>query len=77
MPEEVFSKLAQIINAQLGIRAGEIKPETKFSDLCLDSFEILEITMAVEEEYDIILDDDDVAKLRTVRDAVNLIETLI
>ena len=78
MPEEVFSRLARIVEAQLGVRAEEIKPETEFvEDLCADSLDLVELVIAAEEEFDLMFDDGDVVKLRTVQDAVSCIEGLL
>ena len=74
----VFEKVKQIIVDQLGVDEDIVTMEASFKDdLGADSLDIVELVMAVEEEFDIEFPDEDAEKIATVADAVNYInETL-
>ena len=60
----------------LNVYPDEITPETTFlGDLGADSIDVYQIVMAVEEELNITLDNDDIRKVTNVREAVALIRT--
>lgn len=62
-------KVLKIIEEQLGVDADRVKPESSFiDDLGADSLDIVELVMAMEEEFDIEIPDEDAEKLRTVSD---------
>ena len=68
----VTPKLKEIIMDQLGVEADKIKPEASFiDDLGADSLDIVELVMAMEEEFDLEIPDEDAEKLKTVGDVVN------
>ena len=72
---DVTSKVTKIIVDQLGVSADEVKPEAKFvDDLGADSLDLTEIIMAMEEEFDIEIADDDAQKIQKVQDAIDYIE---
>ena len=76
--EVVFEKLATIISTKTKVKKEEITLDSDFEvDLKLDSLDIVEIVMAIEEEFDITIPDDDVQKLRTVKAAVEYIRNKI
>jgi len=75
MNEEVYDKLKGIIIEQLGVKDGEITPEAHFADdLGADSLDIVEMIMAVEEEFGIQVSDDEAESLEKVRDVVKFID---
>jgi acyl carrier protein len=66
----VDQRVSQLIVDQLGVSMEEIKPEASFlDDLGADSLDIVEIVMAMEEEFDIEIPDDDAEKIQTIGDA--------
>lgn len=72
---DVTSKVTKIIVDQLGVSADEVKPEAKFVDnLGADSLDLTELIMAMEEEFDIEIADDDAQKIQKVQDAIDYIE---
>ena len=69
-------KVMKIIEEQLGVDPERVKPEASFiDDLGADSLDIVELVMAMEEEFDIEIPDEDAEKLRTVQDVMSYLET--
>lgn len=73
----VFDKVKEIIADKLGVDENEVKMETSFEDLGADSLDIVELIMAIEEEYDIQISDEEAEKAASVGDVVNYINTLV
>lgn len=68
-------KVKDIIIEQLGVEEGQVKPEASFvDDLGADSLDIVELVMALEEEFDMEIPDEDAEKIKTVGDAMNYIQ---
>ena len=64
-------RIAEIIVEQLGVSREEISPDASFvEDLGADSLDIVELVMAMEEEFDVEIPDDDAARIEKIRDAV-------
>lgn len=71
----VFEKVKDIIVEQLGVDEEEIKLEASFiDDLGADSLDIVELIMALEEEFDLEIPDKEAEKIATVGDAVDYIK---
>jgi acyl carrier protein len=65
----VQEKVKAIIVEQLGVDPEKVKLEAKFiEDLGADSLDIVELVMAMEEEFDLEIPDEDAEKLKTVND---------
>ena len=70
-----FEKLQQIIAEVLNVEPDEITMDTTFvDDLGADSLDIVELIMALEEEFDIEIPDSDAEKVVTVGDVVEYIK---
>ena len=67
---DIFKKVVEIVADKLDIDAKEITPETTFEDLGADSLDIVELVMALEEEFDLEISDDDADKISSIGDAV-------
>ncbi|WP_148133870.1 acyl carrier protein [Candidatus Formimonas warabiya] len=71
----VFDKIKQIVVDQLGVEdEDEVTMETSFQDLDADSLDVVELIMALEEEFDLEIPDEDAEKLTTVGAAVEYIK---
>ncbi len=70
-----FEKITSIIAEQLGIEADTIKLENSFKeDLGVDSLDLFQIIMALEEEYEVEIPTEEAEKIITVGDAVAYID---
>ena len=73
--EEIFNKVKEIIVEQLGVAETAVVPEASFiDDLGADSLDIVELIMALEEEFEIEIPDADAEKVVTVNDVVEYIK---
>lgn len=71
----VFNKIKEIIVEQLGVDADDVKMESSFiDDLGADSLDIVELIMALEEEFDIEIPDEEAEKFPTVGNVVDYIK---
>lgn len=69
-------KIKKIIAEQLDVDLASVKPEASFvNDLGADSLDTVELVMALEEEFNIEISDEDAEKIATVKDAVEYIES--
>ncbi|MFP2961288.1 acyl carrier protein [Myxococcus sp. 1LA] len=72
----IEAKVKSIIADQLGVGEDEIKPESSFiEDLGADSLDIVELVMAMEEEFEVEIPDDEAENIKCVNDAINYINT--
>ena len=73
--EEVFEKVKAIIVEQLGVTESAVTMDASFiDDLGADSLDIVELVMALEEEFDIEIPDTDAEKVVAVSDVVEYIK---
>jgi acyl carrier protein len=71
----VEDKVRDIIVEQLGVAPEEVVPEASFiDDLGADSLDIVELVMAIEEEFGLEIPDDDAEKLQSIGDAISYVE---
>src|SRR4051794_8091387 len=72
----IEAKVKSIIADQLGVGEDEIKPESSFiEDLGADSLDIVELVMAMEEEFEVEIPDEEAENIKTVGDAINYVAT--
>lgn len=71
----IEEKVKQIIVDQLGVNAEEVTDEASFiDDLGADSLDTVELVMALEEEFDIEIPDEDAEKITKVKEAIEYIK---
>ncbi|MGW1197388.1 acyl carrier protein [Streptomyces sp. NPDC002536] len=71
---DILNAIARIVEEVVGVDSAEVTTEKSFTDdLDIDSLSMVEITVAVEDEFEVKIPDDQVAEWRTVGDAVNCI----
>lgn len=69
------SKVKEIIAKELEVDVKQLTPDAKFiEDLGADSLDIVELVMALEEEFGLDIPDEDADKLKTVGDAMNYLQ---
>jgi acyl carrier protein len=75
MADEIEEKVKKIIIEQLEVAPDKVKPEASFSeDLKADSLAVVELVLALEEQFKIEIPDEDTEKIKTVGDAINYIK---
>jgi acyl carrier protein len=74
----IEKRVKEIIVEQLGVNESEVNPEAKFvDDLGADSLDLVELVMALEEEYNIEISDEEAEKILTVGDAIEFIQARV
>ncbi len=71
---ELFDKIGEIASDVLGIEPDEITEETTFDDLDADSLDRLQLVTAIEDEFELEIDDETLMSLSSVGDAISAIE---
>lgn len=71
----IFEKVKKLIAEQLDVEESEITLESSFQeDLDADSLDVVELIMAIEDEFDVEISDEEAEKISTVKDAVDYIQ---
>jgi len=74
--EITFEKVRDVIVETLSCDAAQITPETNLiEDLGADSLEIVELSMALQEDLGLAIEDEDLEKLRTVQDILDYVKS--
>lgn len=69
------AKMTDIISNQLSVAKEKVVPSASFvEDLGADSLDLVELVMALEEEFGVEIADEDAEKMQTVQDAINYIQ---
>ena len=72
--ENIEPRVKKIVAEQLGVNEGEIKSESSFvDDLGADSLDTVELVMALEEEFEMEVPDEEAQKITTVQQAIDYI----
>ncbi|MDR1165333.1 MAG: acyl carrier protein [Deltaproteobacteria bacterium] len=75
MSDEILERVKKVVAEQLSVEASDILSESSFQDdLGADSLDLVELMMAMEEEFEIKIDDQASPTMKTVGDAVRFIE---
>ena len=75
-PEEIESKVKELICQQLEVSEDQLKPDSSFvDDLKADSLAVVELVLALEQEFDLEIPDEDTEQIKTVKNAVDYIKS--
>lgn len=73
----MFERIRELVAEKVGLEPEDITPETSFADdLDADSITLFELIMAIEDEFDIEVDDESIEKIKTVGDIVKYLEDI-
>jgi acyl carrier protein len=76
--KEIEEKVKELICSQLEVSEDQLRPEASFvDDLKADSLGVVELVLALEQEFNIEIPDEDTEQIRTVKDALTYIKTHI
>ena len=71
----IYGKIVKLLSEQFGMEPDEITEETTFEDLGADSVDLVELSMNLEEEFDIDeMGEEDIASIHNVGDLVNYLQ---
>lgn len=71
---EIEAKFTELLVSELGLDESKISPEARFEeDLEVDSLGVVELLMALEDEFDVTIPDEEAENLTTVQEAVDLV----
>ena len=74
----IEERVKEIVANQLGVEPNEVVPEASFvDDLGADSLDLVELIMAMEEEFGVEVPDEDAEKIRTVQDTIDYLRNHI
>ena len=75
-PQEIEAKVKEIISQQLEVSPEKLVPEASFvDDLKADSLAVVELVLALEQEFKLEIPEEDTEQIKTVKDAMNYIKT--
>ena len=78
MNQEIFKKVQKIVVDQLEVKEDDVTPQANFAtDLGADSLDVVELVMALEEEFDIEIPDEAAEEIATVEKAVEYIDSKV
>lgn len=76
--EPVDRKVREIVALQLGLGEEDIQPDSTFvGDLGADSLDVIELLMALEEEFELDIPDEDAEEFETVADVINYLQSKV
>jgi acyl carrier protein len=70
-----YERISTLLVDRLGVESDDITVEATFSELDLDSLDLVEFALGAEETFGVKISDDEAEQLRTIGDAVQLLET--
>ena len=70
----ITKKVAALVAETLEVDESSVTPEVAFADLGADSFDLLELVTAFEDEFGLTMDDESLTEIKTIGDAIDAIE---
>jgi acyl carrier protein len=71
MTEDLYTTFETVLVDEFGVPADEVAPDATFEALGLDSLDVVELTLVVEEKTGVKLEDEELEDVRTVQDAID------
>jgi acyl carrier protein len=71
MSQDLYTTLQTLLTDTFGVAADDVAPDATFEALGLDSLDVVELTLVLEEETGVKLEDEELEDVRTVQDAVD------
>ena len=75
--QELYTRLADILTSQFGVDNDALSPDATFESLELDSLDLVEITLVVDDELGARIPDESLEEIKTVQDAVDVVASLL
>ena len=77
-PEELSSKIKSVVVDKLGVKPEQVTDDANFiDDLGADSLDLVELVIALEDEFDVEIPDEDAEKLKTVKTVLEYVQSKI
>ena len=77
-PEELSSKIKSVVVDKLGVKPEQVTDDANFiDDLGADSLDLVELVMALEDEFDVEIPDEDAETLKTVKTVLEYVQSKI
>ncbi len=78
MSDDIMAKIIKVVVDKLGVTEDQVKPESTFvDDLGADSLDQVELIMALEDEFNIEIPDEEAEKLKTINEVVAYITSKV
>ncbi|TVR22147.1 MAG: acyl carrier protein [Nitriliruptor sp.] len=74
MSQELLAVFTEVLTEEFGVPEDEIAAEATFEALGLDSLDVVELTLVLEEKVGVKLEDEELEDVRTVQDAIDKVE---
>jgi len=75
---EIYDKLKELLVEELDCNIEDVNLEANlFDDLDADSLSLMQVVVALEGEYDIMMTDEEIPKIQTVEDALNILKAKV
>ncbi|TVP65841.1 MAG: acyl carrier protein [Nitriliruptor sp.] len=74
MSQELLATFTEVLTEEFGVPEDEIAAEATFEALGLDSLDVVELTLVLEEKIGVKLEDEELEDVRTVQDAIDKVE---
>ena len=72
--EAIVEKVIEVVNDTLDVEGTQLDESTNLKDLGADSFDLLELVTALEDEFELTMDDDEIANISTIGEAADAIQ---
>lgn len=74
MSQELYETFSTILTGEFGVPADDLAPDATFEALGLDSLDVVELTLVLEEQTGVKLEDSELEDVRTVQDAIDKVD---